>query len=77
MVDKAVVNLARNFNKKLNLTNTVYNFGTVERVGNVDVTIRLSRKLINDFRAIYKKSFDNQRTYTSKHRIMFLFSIQV
>jgi hypothetical protein len=38
MVDKAVVNLARNFNKKLNLTNTVYNFGTVERVGNVDAT---------------------------------------
>ena len=68
MVDKAVLNLARNFNKKLNTTNTVYNFGTVERVGNVDVTIRLSRKLINDFRAIYKKSFDNQIEYAGSVR---------
>ena len=63
MVDKAVLTLARNFNKKLNMTNTVYNFGTVERVGNVDITIRLSRKLINDFRAIYKKSFEKQIEY--------------
>lgn len=63
MVDKAVNNLARNFNKQLNLNNVVYNFGTVERVGNVDVTIRLSRKLINDFRAIYKKSFKDQIEY--------------
>lgn len=63
MVDKAVLNLARNFNKKLNLTNTVYNFGTVERVGNVDLTIRLSRKLISDFKTIYKKSFEKQIEY--------------
>lgn len=63
MVDKAVNNLARNFNKKLNLNNVVYNFGTVERVGNTDVTIRLSRKLVNDLKDVYKKSFENQIEY--------------
>jgi len=68
MVDKAVTNLARNFNKKLNLTNTIYNFGTIEKLGNVDMTVRLSRKLINDFRSIYKQSFEKQIEYAGSVR---------
>ena len=63
MVNKAVDSLARNFNKQINLNNVVYNFGTIEGVGNVDITIRLSRKLINDFKDVYKKSFEKQIEY--------------
>jgi len=68
MVDKAVLNLARNFNKTLNLANTIYNFGTIEKLGEVDLTVRLSRKLINEFRSIYKRSFEKQIEYAGSVR---------
>lgn len=63
MTNQAVASLSRNVSRKINLSNGEYNFGTITKLNNRRLGVRLSRKLLNEFMKIYKKSYDNEIEY--------------
>lgn len=68
MVNNSLTALSKNITRKINLTGDEYNLGTIINLNNRKLGVRLSRKMINDFKKIYKKSYENQIEYVGSTR---------
>ena len=67
-VDSAISRLARNFARKLNVPANKYNLGTITNVSQPSLGIRLSRKLVDDFKKISTQTDKNQFEYVGSVR---------
>lgn len=67
-VNSSLLALSKNLTRKINLRDDEYNLGTITNFNNNRLGVRLSRKMINDFKHIYKKSYDNQIEYVGSTR---------
>lgn len=70
MVNNAMNTLAKNFAKILNIPSNQYNLGTITNVSEPALGLRLSRKLVDDFKRIYSKSFENQIEHVGSVQFM-------
>lgn len=61
-INNAVNQLSRNF-KRLNIPRNSFNLGTVTNTNNRYLSVRLSRKLINNLKEIYTKTWYEQVEY--------------
>ena len=66
--ESAVNRLARNLAKKLNVPENKYNFGTITSISQPSLGVRLSRKLVDDFKKISVKTDKNQAEYVGSAR---------
>lgn len=62
-VERALNSLSNGITRILNIPKNSYNLGTVLATNNRYMTVRLSKKLINNLKDIYKKTFTNQIEY--------------
>lgn len=70
MVSNAMNKLANNFAKFVNIPSNQYNLGTITSVSEPALGLRLSRKLVDDFKRIYSKSFENQIEHVGSVQFM-------
>jgi hypothetical protein len=68
MANQAVESLTKKFTQKINLGENVYNLGTITDMNQVSMGVRLSRKLVNDLKGIYKKSYEQGIEYAGSTR---------
>lgn len=68
MTDQAVQALTKNFTRKINLGENTYNLGTITDINQTSMGVRLSRKLVNDLKVIYKKSYEQSVEYVGSTR---------
>jgi hypothetical protein len=69
-VSGAVNRLSRNFVRVINIPTNKYNLGTITSISNVALGVRLSRKLVSDFKKIYSESYKKQIEYVGSTRFM-------
>ena len=63
MTNQAVQSLTKNLRRKINLGENSYNLGTITDMNQISMSVRLSRKLVNDLKSIYKKSYEKSVEY--------------
>lgn len=68
MANQAVDSLSMNLRRKINLEEDAYNLGTITNMNQTSMGIRLSRKLVNDLKKIYKKSYEQGVEYVGSTR---------
>ncbi len=61
-VNAAVSALATNF-KRVNIPKNKFNVGTITSANDRYMSVRLSRKVLNDLKAVYKKTWDERVEY--------------
>ena len=66
--ESAVNRLARNLAKKLNVPENKYNLGTITGISEPSLGVRLSRKLVDDFKKISLKTDKTQAEYVGSAR---------
>ena len=66
--ENAVNRLARNLARTLNLPENKYNLGTITSISEPSLGVRLSRKLVDDFKKISLKTDKNQAEYVGSAR---------
>lgn len=59
-VDSSVNRMINNFTKKLNIPKDSYNLGTITSLTNTNLGVRLSRRLVNDLKRVYRESYERQ-----------------
>src|SRR6056300_566592 len=68
--ENAVNRLARNLARTLNLPENKYNLGTITSISEPSLGVRLSRKLVDDFKKISLKSDEKQAEYVGSARLL-------
>ena len=67
-VDSAVNRLAKNLARTLNVPGNKYNLGTIINISQPSLGVRLSRKLVDDFKKISTQTDKNQAEYVGSAR---------
>ena len=62
-IERALNSLSNGMTRILNMPKNAYNLGTILATNNRYMTVRLSKKLINNLKDVYKKTFTNQVEY--------------
>jgi hypothetical protein len=60
IVNSSINRLVNNFTKKLNIPKDSYNLGTITSLTNTNMGVRLSRRLVNDLKNVYRESYERQ-----------------
>ena len=63
-IERALNSLSNGMTRILNMPKNAYNLGTILATNNRYMTVRLSKKLINNLKDVYKKTFTNQVEYS-------------